>query len=408
MSQHENGIGDDVFGDSAAARSALADVVASKRVIVCVGSGGVGKTTTAAAIGLAAAAAGRRTLVITIDPARRLANALGLQSLSHEPQEVSAALVQEASARASSSSTSLSASGAVSAPAPLWAMMLELKAGWDAMLFRTAPDEATANKILANRFYKTLSTELPGAHEFIACEHLQHLASSGRFDLVVLDTPPTQNALDFLDAPSRILGVLDNDAFRFFADKSTSLGLRFLDGATGRAQSVIARFTGAEMLEELGEFLVLLKDLYDPLTQRTRRFVELLGGADTSFLVVTAPQPTVLAEASFFAGELTRRKLPLALVIVNRLTARPTAALVALEGDTVDAAIIAAVGDDDGARVIAAVDRAVTDEDRSATLEVAALIQAQFGSVPLVRLPRLSEAVHDAGRLVELLPWLVG
>ncbi len=286
--------------------------------------------------------------------------------------------------------------------------MLDLKAGWDDMLFRTAPDEATAKKILENRFYKTLSTELPGAHEFIACEHLQHLASSGRFDLVVLDTPPTQNALDFLDAPSRILGVLDNDAFRFFADKSTSLGLRFLDGATGRAQSVIARFTGAEMLEELGEFLVLLKDLYDPLTQRTRRFVELLGGADTSFLVVTAPQPTVLAEASFFAGELKRRTLPLSLVIVNRLTVRPSAALKALEGDSVDAAIVAALGDDDGARVIAAVDRAVTDEDRSATYEVKALQAVDFGGVPMVRLPRLSDAVHDAGRLIELLPWLVG
>lgn len=383
-----------------AARARLLELVLQRRVLICVGSGGVGKTTTAAALGLAAAAAGRKTLVITIDPARRLANALGLTALAHTPQPVDPHLVERSAASL----------GLTSAPASLHAMMLDLKAGWDDMLFRTSPDEATANKILANRFYKVLSTELPGAHEFIACEHLQHLASSGRFDLVVLDTPPTQNALDFLDAPSRILGVLDNDAFRFFADKSTSLGLRFLDGATGRAQSVIARFTGGEMLEELGDFLVLLKDLYDPLTQRTRDFVSLLAGRDTAFLVVTAPQPTVLAEASFFAGELVRRALPLSAVIVNRLTPRPHEGLAAMANADVDDLLTAALGDDDGPRLAAALDRAVTDEDRMASLEEAALAgaRAALGGVPMVRLPRLSEAVHDQGRLVELLPWLVG
>ena len=388
--------------DTALARLALLQQVRDRRVVVCVGSGGVGKTTTAAALGLAAAAIGRKTLVITIDPARRLANALGLDALSHEPQLVDQGLVMQA-ARQLSSTTATT----------LHAMMLDLKAGWDDMLFRTAPDQDVANRILANRFYKVLSTELPGAHEFIACEHLQHLAASGRFDLVVLDTPPTQNALDFLDAPSRILGVLDNDAFRFFADKSSSLGLRFLDGASGRAQSVIARFTGGEMLEELGDFLVLLKDLYDPLTDRTRQFVSLLEGTDTAFVVVTAPQPTVLSEAAFFAGELVRRGLPLQAVVVNRLTPRPTTALQILEHDHVDETLQQAIGADDGARVAAALDRAVGDEDRLATLEDAAL-QGLMGAggalsaTPTVRLPRLSDAVHDAGRLVELLPWLVG
>ena len=392
--------------DTAVARLALLQQVRDRRVVVCVGSGGVGKTTTAAALGLAAAAIGRKTLVITIDPARRLANALGLDSLSHAPQLVDQGLVTQAARQ-------LSTTTMPTTTTTLHAMMLDLKAGWDDMLFRTAPDEDLANRILANRFYKVLSTELPGAHEFIACEHLQYLAASGRFDLVVLDTPPTQNALDFLDAPSRILGVLDNDAFRFFADKSSSLGLRFLDGASGRAQSVIARFTGGEMLEELGDFLVLLKDLYDPLTDRTRQFVALLEGRDTAFVVVTAPQPTVLSEAAFFAGELVRRGLPLQAVVVNRLTPRPTTALQILENDHVDETLQQAIGADDGARVAAALDRAVGDEDRLATLEDAAL-QGLMGAggalsaTPMVRLPRLSDAVHDAGRLVELLPWLVG
>jgi anion-transporting ArsA/GET3 family ATPase len=418
-------------------RQQLRALVAERRVIVCVGSGGVGKTTTAATHGEAGAALGRRTLVITIDPARRLANALGLDALSHKPQRVDDHLVEQAAGGRSRSASNrsqrgaeqrsgadalgLDASGAVGdagsvelppKAGPLSAMMLDLKAGWDDMLHRTAPTPETAEKILENRFYKVLSTELPGAHEFIACEHLQHLASSGQYDLVVLDTPPTQNALDFLDAPARIIGVLDNDAFRFFADKSQSLGLRFLDGATGRAQSIIARFTGAEMLEELGDFLVLLKDLYDPLTRRTKDFVSLLGGKDTAFVVVTAPQPTVLAEAAFFADELRRRQLPLAAAVVNRVTAVPDRALAAIARDDWDDAILDGFGADDaaGRKMVAALDLAVRQEARLAELEHTALtgLGHALDDVAVVRLPRLSEAVHDAARLVELLPWLVG
>jgi anion-transporting ArsA/GET3 family ATPase len=405
------------------ARFALRRLLGTRQIVVCVGSGGVGKTTTAASLGLAAAALGRKTLVITIDPARRLANALGLDSLLHKPQPVDPALVAAARARlgaidtagSSMTAASTSTSWAASPTAPLSAMMLDLKAGWDDMLFRTAPDKATAEKILVNRFYRVLSTELPGAHEFIACEHLHHLASSGDWDLVVLDTPPTQNALDFLDAPQRILGVLDNDAFRLLAhkapgDREPSLASRFLDGATGRAQSVIAKFTGQELLDELGELLLLLKDLYGPLTQRTREFVALLGGKHSAFVVVTAPQPAVLAEAAFFAGELRRRALPLTAAVVNRVTARPQRALDALGDDTWDDAVAARVGDDDAARLTAVLDAAVQQEARLADLEARSLLDltTSLGEVPCVRLPRLSDAVHDASRLVELLPWLVG
>ncbi len=384
---------------SADPRDEMRRLVTRQRVIVCVGSGGVGKTTTAATLGVAAASMGRRTLVITIDPARRLANALGLDGLSHQPQRVDEVLLQRAQEK----------SGAAAA-APLWAMMLDLKAGWDDMLHRTAPSPAVAEKILENRFYRVLSTELPGAHEFIACEHLQHLASSGHYDLVVLDTPPTQNALDFLDAPARILGVLDNEAFRFFADKSQSLGLRFLDGATGRAQSIIARFTGGEMLEELGDFLVLLKDLYAPLTQRTKDFVQLLGGKETAFVVVTAPQTAVLSEATFFIEELRRRQLPLAAAVVNRLTPPPAEALSALERDDWDDVVVDVVGEADGRPLVAALDLAVRQEAALAELERRALagLGQTLHDIPLVRLPRLTEAIHDAARLVELLPWLVG
>lgn len=390
-------------------RQALRALVAEKRVLVCVGSGGVGKTTTAATLGLLGASMGRRSLVITIDPARRLANALGLNGLSHTPQRID---------------ESITRSAGVAPPAELFAMMLDLKAAWDDMLRRTAPDEETARKILGNRFYEALSRDLPGAHEFIACECLHHLASSGEWDLVVLDTPPTSNALDFLEAPNRILAVLDNEAFRYFASRKQSLGLRFLDGsllqsAAGRAQSVLARFAGAEVLEEIGDFIVLLRDLYDPLTARARAFQALLGGEDTRFLVVSSPQPAALSEARFFLTELGRRSLPLGALVVNRVTPSPGSALEVLaDPDWETHLTTRGLEGAEAARLAAVLDEATRQQQKLATLDAAAVdallgdVRAAHASgaapIPVVEVPRLPDAVHDAKRLVELMPWLVG
>jgi anion-transporting ArsA/GET3 family ATPase len=377
-------------------RHTLRGLVESRRVLVCVGSGGVGKTTTAATLGVVGAMLGRRSLVITIDPARRLANALGLDALSHAPQRIDDSVLRAAG---------------VNAKGELSAMMLDLKAAWDDMLFRTAPDAATAQKVLANRFYDSLSRDLPGAHEFIACEALHHLAASGEWDLVVLDTPPTSNALDFLEAPSRILAVLDNDAFRYFAQKKQSLGLRFLDGAAGRAQSVLARFAGSEVLEELGEFIVLLRDLYDPLTRRTRDFEALLRGDGTRFCVVSSPQPPALAEARFFLDELVRRELKLGALIVNRVTPSPGAARSVLAEDHWERHLEQrGLASSDAAKLAAVLDESVRQQDKLAALDLAHVeaLLAQSGDAPVVRVPRLSDAVHDAKRLAELVPWLAG
>jgi anion-transporting ArsA/GET3 family ATPase len=377
-------------------RSALRRLVADKRVLVCVGSGGVGKTTTAATLGLIGASMGRRSLVITIDPARRLANALGLDALAHSPQRIDEAVLRAAG---------------VTLKAELHAMMLDLKAAWDDMLWRTAPDKETAKKILDNRFYEALSRDLPGAHEFIACECLHHLASSGEWDLVVLDTPPTSNALDFLEAPARILAVLDNEAFRYFTNRKQSLGLRFLDGAAGRAQSVLARFAGAEVLEEMGDFIVLLRDLYDPLTARTRAFEALLRGDETRFVVVSSPQPTALSEARFFLAELERRALGLGALIVNRVTPAPGRALEVLAEPEWERHLVAqGLDGGEAARLAAILDEATRQQQKLAAYDAAAVeeLLARPGDVPIVQLPRLSDAVHDARRLAELVPWLVG
>lgn len=381
-------------------RRALREHLARRDVLVVTGSGGVGKTTTAAALGLFGAQLGRRTLVITIDPAKRLANALGLTALSHVPQKIDGALT---------------AVDGKAAPGELFAMMLDLKAAWDDMLVRTAPDAATAQKILENRFYGALSRDLPGAHEFIACECLHHLTSSGQWDLVVLDTPPTSNALDFLEAPTRILAVLDNDAFRYFAQRKQSLGLRFLDssivqGAAGRAQSVLARFTGAEVLEELGDFIVLLRDLYDPLTRRTRALQEMLRGEGTRFLVVTSPAPPSLAEARLLLDELARRNLPLGALLVNRVTPTAGKAVALLASPHWEEHLQqAGLPPGDVARLAAALDEAVRQQAKVAEVEahnVDELLLRHTRGAPLVRVPRLPDAVHDAKRLVELLPWL--
>lgn len=381
-------------------RRALREHLARRSVLVVTGSGGVGKTTSAAALGLFGAQLGRRTLVITIDPAKRLANALGLTALSHVPQRIDGALT---------------AVDGAAAPGELFAMMLDPKAAWDDMLMRTAPDAATAQKILENRFYGTLSRDLPGAHEFIACECLHHLTSSGQWDLVVLDTPPTSNALDFLEAPARILAVLDNDAFRYFAQRKQSLGLRFLDssivqGAAGRAQSVLARFTGAEVLEELGDFIVLLRDLYDPLTRRTRGLQEMLRGEGTRFLVVTSPAPPSLAEARLLLDELARRGLPLGALLVNRVTPTAGQAVALLASPHWEAHLArAGLAAGDVARLAAALDEAVRQQAKVAEVEthnVDELLLRHTRGAPLVRVPRLPDAVHDTKRLVELLPWL--
>jgi anion-transporting ArsA/GET3 family ATPase len=379
-----------------AARAAVRELVATRKVLVCVGSGGVGKTTSAATLGLLGATLGKRTLVITIDPAKRLANALGLNELSHAPQRIDDTIMRAAGAQPT---------------ADLFAMMLDLKAAWDDMLFRTAPDRDTAERILENRFYTALSRDLPGAHEFIACEALQHIAGTGAYDLVVLDTPPTSNALDFLEAPSRILAVLDNEAFRFFAQKKQSLGLRFLDGAAGRAQSVLARFAGAEVLEEMGDFIVLLKDLYDPLTARARDFMALLRGEGTRFLVVSSPQPAALSEARFFLGELARRDLRTGALIVNRVTPSPGRALDVLADSEWERHLTSrGLGDTESARLAAVLDEAVRQQQKLAALDqalVAELVNG-VGDVPTVKVPRLPDAVHDARRLVEMIPWLAG
>lgn len=393
------------FGDPAA-RTALAHLVEDMRVLVCVGSGGVGKTTSAAALALFAATLGKRTLVITIDPARRLANSLGIEQLLHEPRPLDARILEEAGLHPA---------------APIDAMMLDLKAAWDDMVVRVGGQGAATERILENRFYTYLSRELPGAQEFIACEALYTLAHERGYDLVVLDTPPTANALDFLDAPSRVLSFLDNEAVRVLTKERSRdrgqgvagrLGLRFLDGAAGAATAVLARFTGHELLDELGDFLLLLRNLYDPLIERTRGFERMLRGPSTRFVIVTSPAPGPLREARYFHDLLLERDLAVGCAVVNRVMPPPGAHLASRSLEEIEA-MLAGLGvaeEERGhlARVghKAAFEQAfLAERDLGAVRELGSATQSD---VPVVMVPQMHGDVHDARRLAQLLPWLVG
>lgn len=381
----------------------LAHLVEDMKVLICVGSGGVGKTTTAAMLALYGAAVGKRTLVITIDPARRLANSLGVDELAHAPRTLDADVLRAAG---------------LSPSAPVDAMMLDLQAAWDDMVHRIGGDGEATRHILENRFYRYLSRELPGAQEFIACEALYTVAEERGYDLVILDTPPTQNALDFLDAPARILGFLDLEAFKAFTRRAPAqsvaarMGLRFLDGAAGAASSLLARFTGHELLDELGEFLYLLRNLYAPLIERTHDFEALLRGPSTRFVVVTSPAPGPLTEARFFRQLLDERALGTGALIVNRVLPHPGEALA--EASLAElSSLLTTLGVDEAALPALAADaeRAVREQALLAERDragIAALVSEAAGGAPVVLVPQLDSDVHDATRLAELLPWLVG
>jgi anion-transporting ArsA/GET3 family ATPase len=379
----------------------VAHLVEDMKVLVCVGSGGVGKTTSAAMLALYGACIGKRTLVITIDPARRLANSLGLDELLHEPRPLDRSVLEAAG---------------LSPEASVDAMMLDLQAAWDDMVRRISVDEDTAEHILSNRFYGYLSRDLPGGQEFIACEALLTVAKERGYDLVVLDTPPTQNALDFLDAPQRIVRFLDLETFKRFTERGSSaaarLGLRFLDGATGAAQTVLSKFTGTELLDELGEFLYLLRSLYAPLIERTRQFEEMLRGPGTRFLVVTSPSPGPLQEARFFRELLDERELGVGGLVVNRVLPHPGSDVAALDTEGIAAALTELGVAPEALEAAASdVERALHEQtalaDR-AQRDIDELVAAAAGDAPVVLVPQLAQDVHDARALAELLPWLVG
>ncbi len=282
---------------------ALASRLAGKRVIVTLGAGGVGKTTTSAALALGLAMAGRKVAVVTIDPARRLASALGLGELSDEPRRIEPAALREAGLRVDGE---------------LWAMMLDAKATLDQIVGRLASDERAREEILANPVYRELSTAVAGSQELSAVAKLYELYEEHDFEVIVLDTPPSRNALDFLDAPGRLLGFLEGRALQVFLAPG-GLTARLFGRGTALVFAIFARVTGVDMLAELSRFFRSLGWVLEGFGERTRAVQELLRSPRTGYLIVTSPEREPVREARFLARRLTESGLPAPELIVNRV-----------------------------------------------------------------------------------------
>jgi anion-transporting ArsA/GET3 family ATPase len=283
--------------------SDLAQRLQGKRVCICLGAGGVGKTTTSAALAFALAKRGAKVAVVTIDPARRLAAALGLGELSGEPRQIEEAL--------------LAAQG-VAAPGELWAMALDVKRTFDEIVARLSPDARSREEILANPVYRELSSAVSGVQELGAVTKLYELYSEYEFDVIVLDTPPSRNALDFLETPENLLNFLDGRALKVFLAPG-GLAARLFGRGTGLVFAIFARVTGVDMLGELSTFFRSLSGILDGFGERTRGVAALLHDPATSFLIVTSPEPEPAREAVFLAGKLAAAKMMRDGVIVNRV-----------------------------------------------------------------------------------------
>jgi anion-transporting ArsA/GET3 family ATPase len=359
----------------------VAELLAGKRVCVCGGSGGVGKTTSAAAIAMGMAAEGAKVAVVTIDPAKRLANALGLEQLANEPRRVEPARLQR---------------GGLKVKGELGAMMLDPKRTFDELIDRVAPTPARAAEIKANRVYGELSTAVSGSQEFTAVAKLYDLDQAGQFDLLVLDTPPSRNALDFLEAPGRLTSFLEGRALKAFL-RPTGLGMRVLGRGASPFLGALRRVTGIDLIGDLSTFFQLLGSMTEDFGVRARQVEALLRAPSTAFLLVTSAQSEPINEAIWFRRTLEQGGLPFAGVIVNRvhhdlLGDSAAEDLEPLLRDLLSDSLARRVGENFHDYHVLA---------RRDTRNIARL-EAELDDHPLLLVPQLDDDVHDVEGLLRM------
>ncbi|MGI8754416.1 MAG: ArsA family ATPase [Acidimicrobiales bacterium] len=324
----------------------LEQLLATKEIVVSCGSGGVGKTTTAAAAAaMAATHLGGKVLVLTVDPARRLATALGLQEFGNTETRVPTAAFEAAG---------------VEPRGELWAAMLDTKQSWDDLVARHAPDERTRRAILANSIYKNISGRFVQSHDYIAMERLYEIHSSGTYDLIVVDTPPTRNAIDFLEAPDRMGEFFSSKLLRWLTAPSKS---RVMTLASKPFYTVADRILGSQFLADIAEFFTLFQAMAPGFVERADAVTRTLADRRTTFIVVTTLEAAPLHEAEFFIAALDERRLHLGALVLNKVLPaylRRTATTGVARRLCADADMLApsvdAAGDaDDIARVLATV-----------------------------------------------------
>ena len=375
---------------SQVAGGVLAELAGHRHVVICAGPGGVGKTTTAAAIALEGARMGRRACVVTIDPAKRLADALGLESLTNDAHRVNIGSV-----------VAPDDGGAGGRPetraGELWALMLDTKTTFDSVVRRNAGSDEQAQAILDNRLYRNISGALGGTQEYMAMEKLYELHSQGHFDLVVVDTPPTRHALDFLDAPGRLLRFLNNRIFRLLM-APTRASLRAIGMATQMFLRTLSRVVGGAVVSDAIAFFEAFEGMEQGFRDRAARVEQLLGDPGTAFVVVAAPRRDAVVEAVYFADRLRESTGRVEALVANRMFPSFGPVPPALR----DAA--------PGSNPLAALALNLEEFDRVATREEVHLesLTERLPGTPIVRVPFLSTDVHDLHGLDEVGRWLFG
>jgi anion-transporting ArsA/GET3 family ATPase len=363
--------------------ASIAELLEGKRVCICAGSGGVGKTTTSAAIAAGMAARGHKVAVLTIDPAKRLADSLGLPELGNTERQVDPALFSEA--------------GVETNRGELWAMTLDAKATFDEVVRKHAPDAETRERILQNRIYQQLSNALAGSQEYMAMEKLFEIHAEDRYDLLVLDTPPSRNALDFLDAPRRLTQFIEGRALQVFI-KPTGLGMKVFGRGAGMAFGVLKRLTGVDLLQDLAEFFQAMSGMVGGFQERAKRVTELLAADESTFLVVCGPRGEPIDEAVYFHRKLVEAKLPFGGVIVNKVHYEDE---MPVEREELGPELTEAIGDEDlAARVRENLEafRKLSERDRRNVQHLAAEMRTRA----VIRVPYLDEDVHDLAGLMEM------
>jgi anion-transporting ArsA/GET3 family ATPase len=345
----------------------------------------VGKTTLAAAIALREAQAGRKVLVCTIDPAKRLATSLGLGRLSDRETEVSLA--------------GLPAGGQdPGAQGQLFAMMLDLRRSWDELIDRAARTPEQRDRIYRNAFYQQLAGALAGSQEYAAVAQLAQLAEDRDYDLIVLDTPPTVQALDFLEAPTRILDFLDNGAARLLLAPAAMAGkvsLRILSLGSGVIMKSLSRLTGLELLRQLAEFMLELSGMYDAFKAKAADVKRLLGSSETGFVLITSPQPGAVDEALAFARILREGALPLRAVVANRVNPMPRV------GPHASPEVLREAVEQLPAELAARLLGAIGDAEALAARDAREL-ERLAKDPPVLRIPRLEREAFDLEALAEI------
>ena len=367
------------------AAGSIADVVVAHDVVVCAGSGGVGKTTTAAAIGLLGAALGRRAIVLTIDPAKRLADALGIRELGNHPTPV-----------------------AVDESGTLAAMMLDQKGAWDALVERYADSEESRQRIFANAFYQNLSGTFAGSQEYMAIEQLAQLHDSGEYDLIVVDTPPTHHALDFLDAPRRLGNFLDRRVMRWFVRPYMSAGwtgLRLVNRTAGALLRRLEDATGVSALADVSEFFGAMSDLFEGWDERVRRVERLLQSERSAFVLIATPEEQVLSEAEYFCSKVEEHSIALRGVVFNRIHAE-LADDEGLDEEDLHAAVERVISSRaTRERLVQNFIRYET-QARGDQLRIESFREQIDTAVAISTIPNFDEDLHDLDGLRRILPYL--